>query len=36
MHGWARLTLEAHLIKLQRDGECVRDGATWRFCAPAS
>ena len=35
MHVWARLTLEAHLIKLQRDGECVRDGATWRYCAPA-
>lgn len=31
MHGWARLTLEAHLIKLQRDGEVQRDGDLWRF-----
>jgi glyoxylase-like metal-dependent hydrolase (beta-lactamase superfamily II) len=31
MHGWARLTLEAHLIKLERDGECQRDGALWRY-----
>jgi glyoxylase-like metal-dependent hydrolase (beta-lactamase superfamily II) len=36
MHVWARLTLEAHLIKLQRDGECVREGAIWRYRAPAS
>jgi glyoxylase-like metal-dependent hydrolase (beta-lactamase superfamily II) len=36
MHVWARLTLEAHLIKLQRDGECVREGAAWRYRAPAS
>lgn len=29
MHGWARLTLEAHLIKLVRDGEVRRDGDLW-------
>jgi glyoxylase-like metal-dependent hydrolase (beta-lactamase superfamily II) len=35
MHGWARLTLEAHLIKLERDGECRRDGEVWRSMLPA-
>jgi glyoxylase-like metal-dependent hydrolase (beta-lactamase superfamily II) len=29
-HAWARLTLEAHLIKLERDGRVLRDGALWR------
>ena len=29
-HAWARLTLEAHLIKLERDGRAVRDGFLWR------
>ena len=32
-HGWARLTLEAHLIKLERDGRAARDGALWRIGA---
>lgn len=31
MHAWARLTLEANLIKLEREGECSRDGAVWRY-----
>ncbi len=31
MHVWARLTLEANLIKLEREGECTRDGAVWRY-----
>jgi glyoxylase-like metal-dependent hydrolase (beta-lactamase superfamily II) len=29
-HGWARLTLEAHLIKLERDGKASREGEVWR------
>lgn len=29
-HAWARLTLEAHLIKLEREGRVARDGARWR------
>jgi glyoxylase-like metal-dependent hydrolase (beta-lactamase superfamily II) len=29
-HGWARLTLEAHLIKLERDGKVSRQGDSWR------
>ena len=29
-HGWARLTLEAHLIKLGRDGRVFLEGDTWR------
>jgi glyoxylase-like metal-dependent hydrolase (beta-lactamase superfamily II) len=28
-HGWARLTLEAHLIKLQRDGKVSQQHGTW-------
>lgn len=30
-HSWARLTLEAHLIKLERDGRVARQGALWRM-----
>jgi glyoxylase-like metal-dependent hydrolase (beta-lactamase superfamily II) len=30
-HAWARLTLEAHLIKLERDGKVLRDGGTFRI-----
>jgi glyoxylase-like metal-dependent hydrolase (beta-lactamase superfamily II) len=30
-HPWARLTLEAHLIKLERDGRVTRDGGIWRI-----
>jgi glyoxylase-like metal-dependent hydrolase (beta-lactamase superfamily II) len=29
-HGWARLTLEAHLIKLKRDGRVTEQGGDWR------
>jgi len=29
-HALARLTLEAHLIKLERDGRAARDGEYWR------
>lgn len=29
-HEWARLTLEAHLLKLQRDGRAAHDGTLWR------
>jgi glyoxylase-like metal-dependent hydrolase (beta-lactamase superfamily II) len=36
MHGWARLTLEAHLIKLQRDGAVRRDGDLWLYAAATS
>jgi len=32
-HVWARLTLEAHLIKLERDGRVLRTGRTWRILA---
>lgn len=28
-HGWAQLTLEAHLLKLERDGRARRDEARW-------
>ena len=28
-HGWARLTLTAHLIKLERDGRVARDHEVW-------
>ncbi len=30
-HVWAQLTLEAHLIKLERDGRVLRAGRTWRI-----
>jgi glyoxylase-like metal-dependent hydrolase (beta-lactamase superfamily II) len=30
LHRWARLTLEAHLIKLQREGQACEDGGLWR------
>ena len=29
-HPWARLTLEAHLIKLAREGRVVERGGVWR------
>jgi len=29
LHSLARLSLEAHLIKLAREGRCARDGDTW-------
>jgi Beta-lactamase associated winged helix domain len=29
-HGWARLTLEAHLIKLRRDGRVSEQHGSWR------
>jgi glyoxylase-like metal-dependent hydrolase (beta-lactamase superfamily II) len=29
-HPWARLTLEAHLIKLAREGRAAQSGGTWR------
>jgi glyoxylase-like metal-dependent hydrolase (beta-lactamase superfamily II) len=29
LHPWARLSLEAHLIKLEREGRAVRDGELW-------
>jgi len=29
-HPWARLTLEAHLIKLQREGRVAQHGGYWR------
>lgn len=29
-HSWARLTLEAHLIKLRRDGKVSEQHGTWR------
>jgi glyoxylase-like metal-dependent hydrolase (beta-lactamase superfamily II) len=30
-HAWARLTLEAHLIKLERDGRAIRNDDVWRI-----
>jgi len=30
LHALARLTLEAHLIKLTREGRCVHEGETWQ------
>lgn len=30
-HAWARLTLEAHLIKLERDGRVIRSDDVWRI-----
>jgi glyoxylase-like metal-dependent hydrolase (beta-lactamase superfamily II) len=32
-HGWARLTLEAHLIKLEREGRVAQQGGNWRTAA---
>lgn len=32
-HGWARLTLEAHLIKLQREGRVAEHNGIWRRSA---
>jgi glyoxylase-like metal-dependent hydrolase (beta-lactamase superfamily II) len=29
LHGYARYSLEAHLLKLERDGRARRDGADW-------
>ena len=29
LHGYARYSLEAHLLKLERDGRAARDGADW-------
>jgi len=29
-HGWARLTLEAHLIKLAGDGRAAKLDGLWR------
>ena len=29
-HEWARLTLEAHLIKLEREGRVAKQGGNWR------
>jgi glyoxylase-like metal-dependent hydrolase (beta-lactamase superfamily II) len=33
-HRWARLTLEAHLIKLEREQRASRDGGVWRATGP--
>jgi glyoxylase-like metal-dependent hydrolase (beta-lactamase superfamily II) len=33
-HGWARLTLEAHLIKLARDHRAGERGGVWRLSPP--
>ena len=30
-HSWAKLTLEAHLIKLVRDGRVAEDKGIWRL-----
>jgi Beta-lactamase associated winged helix domain len=32
LHGFARLSLEAHLIKLREEGRCRRDGESWVAC----
>ncbi len=32
LHGFARLSLEAHLIKLREEGRCRRDGDSWVAC----
>ena len=34
-HAWARLTLEAHLIKLVRDGRVREQRGNWLLCPPA-
>jgi glyoxylase-like metal-dependent hydrolase (beta-lactamase superfamily II) len=33
-HAWARLTLEAHLIKLRRESRAVDSGGVWRLSPP--
>jgi glyoxylase-like metal-dependent hydrolase (beta-lactamase superfamily II) len=33
-HRWARLTLEAHLIKLAREGRAGERGGLWRLRSP--
>ncbi len=33
-HGWARLTLEAHLIKLAHEGRAGESGGLWRLRQP--
>jgi hypothetical protein len=30
-HSWAKLTLEAHLIKLARDGRVIEYQGSWRL-----
>lgn len=32
LHRLARSSLEAHLIKLEREGRCMRDGDRWTVC----
>jgi hypothetical protein len=32
-HGWARLTLEAHLIKLTREGKVSQQQGSWSLTA---
>jgi glyoxylase-like metal-dependent hydrolase (beta-lactamase superfamily II) len=32
-HGFAKLSLEAHLIKLRAEGRCRKDGESWALCA---
>jgi glyoxylase-like metal-dependent hydrolase (beta-lactamase superfamily II) len=32
LHDFARLSLEAHLIKLREEGRCRREGASWVSC----
>ena len=31
-HSWARLTLQAHLIKLAREGRVTEHDGVWRLC----
>ncbi|MFK7831522.1 MAG: MBL fold metallo-hydrolase [Congregibacter sp.] len=31
LHAWAKLSMEAHLIKLEREGRARRDKATWHL-----
>ncbi len=32
LHGFAKLSLEAHLIKLRGEGRCRKDGESWTLC----
>lgn len=32
LHPWAKLSMEAHLIKLEREGRAQRDGERWGLC----